>query len=110
MFGGLFSAADVTPTADDLSLVIPTHSFVSLTRIRAERPLDGSGAFETDAGNRSYVLDGGTREAINRAEMAQQRDFFGRADAGDLVKGRFADQTLAQVAVIVDSKAMGLVT
>src|ERR1051326_7250291 len=79
-------------------------------RASVEEVIDLAGGFRADAGNLLQVGDGCTLDRIERAEVAQQRAFSARTDAGDFLKAGFAQVASAPLPVRADRKPMRLVT
>src|SRR6187455_538417 len=71
--------------------------------------IDLAGGFFVDAGNVFKVRHRRPLDRLQGAEVAEQRAFAHRADAGDLLQAGLADVLLALLAVRADGEAMRLV-
>src|SRR4029077_20380520 len=78
-------------------------------RRSVEEVVDLAGGLRADAGDLRQVGDRRALDRLERAEVAQQRAFAGRADAGDLLKPGFAQIAPAPLPMGADREPMRLV-
>src|ERR1700738_2393546 len=78
-------------------------------RRAVEEVVDLAGGFRADAGDLRQVGDRRALDRLERAEVAQQRAFAGRTDAGDFLKPGFAQIAPAPLSMRADREPMRLV-
>src|SRR3954451_9497709 len=72
--------------------------------------MDLAAYFARQTGHCLELLAGGGEEPLRRPEVLQQRPLPRRADTGELVEDRTAEQAaVAAAAMVVDREAVGLV-